>query len=113
MTYLRFSHCDVDMAIFYKHEAGGAIIIVLVHVDDCMLVATAIHLISKFKLRIVEHVEISNLGELHWLLSIEIKRDRTHCTISLSQCSYINITPCRYGFEDLKPVSIPMDINSV
>jgi len=110
MTHLRFSRCDVDMAVFYKREGDGTII-VLVHVDDCTIAASAVSLIVDFKTRIAEHVEITNLGELHWLLGIEIKRDRTRHIIGLSQHSYIQSILRRYGFDDLKPVSIPMDVN--
>ena len=58
-----------------------------------------------------QHVEITDLGELHWLLGIEIKHDRNKKTIHLSQCSYISSILRRYNFQDLKPVSIPMDTN--
>ena len=58
-----------------------------------------------------QHVEITDLGELHWLLGIEIKHDRNKKTIHLSQRSYISSILCRYNFQDLKPVSIPMDTN--
>lgn len=52
------------------------VIIVLVHIDDCTIAATAIMLIEHFKKEIAKHVEITDLGELHWLLGIEIRRDR-------------------------------------
>ncbi|GLB43841.1 putative encoded by [Lyophyllum shimeji] len=51
----------------------------------------------------------SILGELHWLLGIEIKRVREQRTIHLSQRSYIDSILRRYGLQDLKPASIPMD----
>ena len=110
LTHLGFSRCDVDQAVFFRRE-GKAIIVVLVHVDDCTIAATSITLITDFKARISEHVEITDLGELHWLLGIEIKRDREHRTIHLSQRSYIDSILRRYGLQDLKPVSIPMDTN--
>ncbi|GLB45851.1 putative reverse transcriptase (RNA-dependent DNA polymerase) [Lyophyllum shimeji] len=62
------------------------LLVVLVHADDCTIVGASIDLITDFKARLAEHVEITDLGELHWLLGIEIKRD-------------------------LKPTSIPMDTN--
>ena len=59
--------------------------IVLVHVDDCTIAATTVALIDDFKSRIAKHVEITDLGELHWLLGIEIRRDRERRTIHFSQ----------------------------
>jgi hypothetical protein len=49
--------------------------IVLVHVDDCTIAATSIILIDRFKAEISKHVEITDLGDLHWLLGIEIARN--------------------------------------
>jgi len=74
LTHLGFAHYDIDQAIFFQHE-GKAIIIVLVHVDDCTITATSITLIADFKAWISEYMDITDLGELHWLLSIEIKCD--------------------------------------
>jgi len=42
-------------------------------------------------------------------LEIEVKRNQEGSKISLSQRSYINALFRRYGFEDLKPVSTPID----
>ena len=89
VTHLSFDRSDVDQAVFFQRK-GHAAIVVLVHVDDCTIAATSIKLINDFKARILEYVEITDLGELHWLLGIEIKRDREHRTIHLSQCSYID-----------------------
>jgi hypothetical protein len=51
-------------------------------------------------------VEIFDLGELHWLLGIEIKCDRGRRLLHLSQHSYIDAILKHYGFEDVKPVNI-------
>jgi hypothetical protein len=110
MVHLKFSRCDVDMGVFYKQD-NDALIVIVVHVDDCTFAANSIGLIMDTKARIAEHVEITDLGELHWLLGLEIRRDRSRRTISLSQRSYIDQIIRRYGLEDLKPVSIPMDVN--
>jgi len=110
LRHLGFTRCDVDQAVFFRRQ-GWAVIIVLVHVDDCTIAATSMVLIADFKARISEHVDITDLDELHWLLGIEIKRDRERCTIHLSQRSYIESILRRYGLFDLKPVSIPMDTN--
>ena len=83
-----FIWCDVDQAVFFKRQ-GADLIIVVVHVDDCTVAATMTTLVNQFKMALCEHVEVTDLGELHWLLGIEIKRDHTHCTIHLSQHSYL------------------------
>jgi hypothetical protein len=87
------------------------IISILIHVDDCTIAATTITLIERFKVEIAKHVEISDLGELHWLLGIKIRHERDKRSIHLSQCSYIDSILHRYNLQDLKPVSIPMEMS--
>ena len=69
------------------------------------------NLINDFKANISKNIEITDLGELHWLLGIEVKHDRQSRTIHLSQCLYLDSIIRCYGFQDLKLVSIPMDTN--
>jgi hypothetical protein len=57
-------------------------------------------------------VDITDLGALHWILGIEVKRIREERKILLSQCSYIDSILHHYGLDDLKPTSTPMDLNA-
>jgi hypothetical protein len=112
MTKLRFSRSEVDQAVFYRRDLGkNILIIVKVHVDDCSIVASTQPLIDRFKIEIKKHVDITDLGGLHWILGIEVKRIREERKILLSQRSYIDSILRRYGFDDLKPISTPMDPN--
>ena len=72
MEALGFKRCDVDQAVFY-HRKGATLIIVLVHVDDCMITGTSITLILRFKIEIAKYVTITDLGELHWIFGIKVK----------------------------------------
>ena len=108
MEVMGCKRCDVDQAVFYRRK-GSTLIIVLVHVDDCTIAGTSIALILRFKIEIAKFVAITDLGELHWILGIEVKRIRENQSIHLSQKSYIESMLRRYGFEDLKPVSLPME----
>ena len=112
MTALKFERSEVDQAVFYRRdERRGILIIVLVHVDDCSIVASSQPLIDRFKIEIKKHVEITDLGALHWILGIKVQRVRESRKILLSQRSYIDSTLRRYGLDDLKPISTPMDPN--
>ena len=85
--------------------------IVLVHVDDCTIVAKSKVLVEWFKTEIAKFVDITDLGDLHWILGIEVRRIREDRRLFLSQNSYIDSILHRYGFEDSKPISTPMDPN--
>jgi hypothetical protein len=112
MEKLLFVRCEVDQSVFYRRDEGkGILIIILVHVDDCSVTASSQLLINHFKKMITRHIEITDLGELHWILGIKVKRIRENKQLLLSQRSYIDSILRRYGFDDLKPVSTPMDPN--
>ena len=81
----------------------------MVHINDCTIAASSLSLIEEFKAGLCKHVEVTNLGELHWMLSVKIKWDHKAKTISLSQHAYINSILRCYNFDDLKPLSILMD----
>ena len=55
--------------------------------------------------------DLTDLGPIHWLLSIKITWDRENRTISLSQLSYIDSLLRQFNFTDLRPFSTPMDTN--
>ena len=112
MTKLGFSRCGGDQAVFFRRcEKTNVLIIVLVHVDDCSIVGKTKALVNRFKVEIAKFVDITDLGDLHWILGIEVRRIREERKLLLSQKSYIDSILRRYGFEDLKPISTPMDPN--
>jgi len=56
-----------------------------------------------------EFVEITDLGEIYWLLGIELKRDYEAGKLMLSQRSYISTSLHRFRLKDTKPVSTPIN----
>jgi hypothetical protein len=107
---LGYKQSLVDQAVFYKLlPQVKQLIVVAVHVDDCMIAASTAHLIEDLKAGLSRHVEVTDLSKLHWMLSIKIRCDHEAHTISISQHSYINSILCHYNFIDVKPLLMPMD----
>ncbi|PIL37456.1 transcription factor [Ganoderma sinense ZZ0214-1] len=100
--------CDVDQAVFYYVE-GTDLIIIVVHVDDLTIAASCVALVIRVKAKLREAFAISDEGEIHWILGFAVIRDRSARTLSLSQTSYIEAIVRRFGLEDAKPLSTPMD----
>jgi hypothetical protein len=110
LSELGLAQSQVDQAVFYKRGPTGALALVaVVHVDDCSIGAVNTKVLEAFKHGLRKYVEVTDLGELHWMLGIEVKRDREARIISLSQTAYIDSILRRFGFEDLKPLSTPFD----
>jgi Reverse transcriptase (RNA-dependent DNA polymerase)/Integrase core domain/GAG-pre-integrase domain/Zinc knuckle len=109
LSTLKFTRCESDHAVFVRKGNIPADCIIIVHVDDLTVTAENLNVLMIFKKQIMSKLEMTDLGELHWLLGIEIKRDYKLKTISLSQRSYIQSIIERYGLTDAKPVSMPLD----
>ncbi|PIL28794.1 transcription factor [Ganoderma sinense ZZ0214-1] len=105
---LSMKACDVDQAVFYRIE-GTDLIIIVAHVDDLTIAASCMALIVEVKTKLREAFEILDEGEIHWILGFAVIRDRAARTLSLSQTAYIEAIIRRYGLEDAKPLSMPMD----
>jgi len=106
-----FQKSEADPAIFYAH-AGGDVIILTIHVDDCTITSSSISLQEVFKARIGTKFKLTDLGAISWLLGFAITRDRATCTISLSKHAYISTILRHFNFEDCKPLAMPMDLNT-
>jgi hypothetical protein len=107
---LYFQKCSVDQAVFYKkNKDKNEVTVVTVHVDNCTIAVSNLGLIDDFKAGLRKHVEVTDLGELHWMLGVEIKQDRHAGTIHMSQRAYIDSILNHYNLDELKPLSTPMD----
>ncbi|CDO76235.1 hypothetical protein BN946_scf184644.g9 [Trametes cinnabarina] len=105
---LGFTRVEADWGVFYKHE-GEHLIVLAVHVDDCLLTGSSRRLLDDTKSKIGTVYKITDLGPVSWLLGIKISCDLEAGTLSLSQHAYIEALLARFNFTDLKPVSMPMD----
>ena len=66
--------CKVKQCMFYK-KAANSITLVIVAVDDLTLASNSTTLLTSCKSDFQSEFDISNMGEVHWLLGVEIKRD--------------------------------------
>ena len=105
-------HCDVDHSVYYHHK-DGQLIIILTSVDNLTILASLMALNDLVKVKIHEAFKITDMGELHWILGIQVTRDRAHRTISLSQHAYIESIAQEFDLENAAPSSIPMDTLSI
>jgi len=86
--------------LFYKKAADG-ITLVIVAVDDLTLASNSTTLLTSCKSDLQSKFDISDMGEVQWLLGVEIKRDRHARTITLSQKVYIDAICTWYHLQDM------------
>jgi hypothetical protein len=107
LTSLNFHITHTDPGVFYA-RIGEDILILAVHVDDCILTGSSSELITLYKQKLNDCYALTDLGPVHWLLGIKITRDRVAHTISLSQASFIDTVLSRFSMTDAKPYGSPM-----
>ena len=107
LTSLNFHISFADPGIFYAH-IGEDILILAVHVNDCILTDNSSKLITLYKQKLNDCYALTDLGPVHWLLGIKITCDHTAHTISLSQVSFVNTILSRFSMTDAKPYGSSM-----
>ena len=65
-----------------------------------------------FKGGLSQHFEMTDLGELGWILGICVKRDQISKTISLSQAAYIDLVVKQFNLVPAPPLQTPIDPNA-
>lgn len=107
LANLGFATSEADPGVFVA-RVGEHVLILAVHVDDCILTGSSQKLITQYKQKINDCYALTDLGPVHWLLGIKVTRDRTARTISLSQASYVDAILARFALADAKPYGTPM-----
>jgi hypothetical protein len=74
LAELGLKQCKVDQAVFYKKGNQYVTLVVAVHVDDCTIARHTRHIINEFIEGLKKHLEVTDLGKLHWMWGIEVKR---------------------------------------
>jgi len=83
-------------------------IILAVHIDDMLIVSNSKSKLAEMKLDLTKHFKVKDLGEVKFLLGIEIIRDRKSGSINLSQQAYINQLLKRFNLQNVNPVTTPL-----
>jgi hypothetical protein len=107
-----YMRSQVDQAVYFcciteEHT------VITVSVDDMAVTLKHMKHIDHFKVQLHERFEISNLGELTWLLGLKVEHDHTKHTIMLSQKVYVETILECFNLQDAKPTSIPMAAGAI
>ena len=105
-TEIRFTHSAVDHMVFFRHK-GEFSSVVSVSTDDMVITGNSINLINWVKGEFRKRFEISDLGEIKWLLSLKIKYDKAARMLSISQGAYVDKLVKRFGLSDANAISTP------
>ncbi|GJX44526.1 retrovirus-related pol polyprotein from transposon TNT 1-94 [Tanacetum coccineum] len=95
----------VDNTLFTKKKNSN-LIIVQIYVDDIIFGSTCQELCDDFAKIMHDELEMSMIGELNFLLGLQIKQ--LEDGIFFNQSKYIKEILKKFGLEDYKPMKTPM-----
>ena len=107
-TKFGYTRCILECCTFFKWVDNDVIIVVMA-VDDLTLASSSKTLLLQAKDELKSEFEISDMGEIHWLLGVEVKWNCDARTVTLSQKAYIHAICSRYHLEDARPATTPME----
>jgi hypothetical protein len=99
---------QADNCVYVK-RSSDSILMVAIYVDDILIFANHMNEIEKLKSQLQEKFDMKDLGEAHYCLGIQIKRNKKEGWIRINQTKYIDDILRRFNMQDSKPISTPMD----
>lgn len=105
LQQLGFTQAQHDPALFVNADIKA---LIFVWVDDLIIAADSTRT-EQLVSTILERFEGRDLGEASWILGLEVKRDRENRTITITQRRMIQDVLERFGFDQCRPVSTPLD----
>ena len=102
-----FSMGKADKTLFVKHQ-GKDLILVQIYVDDIIFGSTNNLLCDEFAKSMSQEFEMSQMGELSFILGLQIKQREDG--IFISQEKYAKEVVKKYGLENAKEANTPIAI---
>ena len=107
ITSFGFEENKLDECVYCK-ISGSHFIFLVLYVDDILLASSDFSLLKATKEFLMKSFDMKDMGEAHYVLGIEIKRDRKRNMLGLSQKNYIDRVLQRFGMDKCRGGSVPM-----
>lgn len=101
-----FKRIVSDHSVFLWKEGK---VIVAAYVDDLLIAGPDLDMIQTVKVELQQLYEMSDLGECSTFLNIRVTRDRDRRQIKLDQEAFATVVLQRFGLDECKAASTPMD----
>jgi len=96
----------VDHSVFLKYDKDGNLICTVgIYVDNIILASDSLKEIGNTKRTLSQTFKMTDLGEISWILGMEVKQDRERKTMTILQEKYINNILERYGQLNVHPMT--------
>ena len=108
----RKSSSDPCVYIKSVKDKDGKIkfVILALYVDDMLWFSNDVEMLEREKAAIAERFKVDDMGEVNYVLGMTVKRNRESKTLSINQTTYLKGVLKKFGMENCKPVSTPMEV---
>ncbi|CAL9218009.1 unnamed protein product [Arabidopsis halleri] len=100
-----------DSFVYIKKLQNGEYIDLLLYVDDILIASRDKRSIEDLKALLGSEFEMKYLGEAKKILGMEIERDRSKGTLSISQEGYLLKLLGNFSMDQSKPVGMPIGVH--
>lgn len=104
---LGFKQCEADPCIFIARYDSNEITYMMIYVDDGLIMSSSKEILA----RIIDELNKAftiTYGEVNTFVGMEIRRNRDHHLITISQGRYIQYILSKFGMSDARAYAIPM-----
>lgn len=105
-----YTRSDANHGVFFKW-IDSEVVVIAIYVDDMLIFTKTDALAAIVKKELGIPYKMKDLGHAHWILGMQIERDRACRTITLSQRQYAKDILKKHRMSDCCPVSTPMATN--
>ena len=111
LVQLGFSSLTHDSCIYVQRGVNHIIFITL-YVDDLLILSSTLSHLVDLKRRLSQCFEMTDLGEAHFILGLQLTRNRRLRELSLSQQHYVRRVVDRYGMANCNPAPTPLSLGT-
>ncbi len=106
LKMMGYKRTEADHAVF-THVKGDTLSILALYVDDITMACKSIEVIKEDKEQLKKCYQMTDLGEIAWILGVHVTCDCCAGWIALSQEKYtLEILEC-FGKSEARPISMP------
>jgi hypothetical protein len=104
-----FSTTKADPNIYVKRDSTHFILIAI-YVDDCIILSNTIPAIYSLKHLLSVEFEMSDEGQIHYILGLQIYHDRISQSLVFKQEKYLQSLLVRYHMDKCHDISTPLEV---
>ena len=104
-----YTKSNADECVYIKINERSFVILSL-YVDDVIPISNDTEMLRNEKRKLMAKFKMVDNGDIHFVLGMQIKRDRQHRVLTISHPNYLSNVLKRFKMENCRPVSTPLEV---